>query len=173
MIKDYQFTDKEKELNKVLIYHNKMLKNIPSLKESKQSLNDTVSESEKLLKSLGYSEELKSMKAAKPIENKTTKKVMVVQTWDSILKEADKNVTGNLDFNRLFTQEELNVNEKYIGKLNSEFNNLHKLDAVDYSICAVAGLLAAAMDIILVGIPEKTSEGMKAGSMSDYIRKKI
>lgn len=38
------------------------------------------------------------------------------------------------------------------------------------SIAALAALVGAAVDILLVGIPEKTPNGLKAGVLSDYIR---
>ena len=36
--------------------------------------------------------------------------------------------------------------------------------------CAVSAIVSAAMDILLVGIPEKTKSGLKAGPLSNYIR---
>ena len=38
------------------------------------------------------------------------------------------------------------------------------------AISAAAGLLAAAVDILLVGIPQKTPDGLSAGKLSDFIR---
>ncbi len=44
------------------------------------------------------------------------------------------------------------------------------MDAIDVTIAASAGLLAATVDILLVGIPKKTHGGLKAGPLSNYIR---
>ena len=44
------------------------------------------------------------------------------------------------------------------------------MDELDILIAVSAGLLASAVDILLVGVPEKTSCGLKAGSLSNYIR---
>ena len=54
--------------------------------------------------------------------------------------------------------------------MNEEFNQIHHLDKVDVAIGALAGMVGAAVDILMVGIPEKTPEGLKAGSLSNYIR---
>ena len=54
--------------------------------------------------------------------------------------------------------------------MNDDFNNIHKLDAIDISICAGAGVLAAIVDILLIGIPKKTPQGLKGGPLSNYVR---
>ena len=54
--------------------------------------------------------------------------------------------------------------------LNAEYNQLHHLDKYDIAISAAAGLLGAAVDILLVGIPQKTPEGLKGGLLSNYVR---
>lgn len=70
----------------------------------------------------------------------------------------------------LFTEEELRNNELAIRQLNEEFNAVHRLDAFDISIAALAGLVGATVDILLVGIPQKTSEGLKGAPLSNYVR---
>ena len=62
------------------------------------------------------------------------------------------------------------MNEAIIRALNEDFNNIHKLDAIDISICAGAGILAAIVDILLIGIPKKTPQGLKGGPLSNYVR---
>lgn len=54
--------------------------------------------------------------------------------------------------------------------LNVEYNQLHRLDKYDITISIAAGLLGAAIDILLVGIPKKTPEGVKGGPLSNYVR---
>ncbi len=39
------------------------------------------------------------------------------------------------------------------------------------AISSIAGIIASAIDIFLVGIPQKTNLGLKAGTLSNYIRK--
>ncbi|MCF0261190.1 MAG: hypothetical protein HUJ54_15120, partial [Erysipelotrichaceae bacterium] len=70
----------------------------------------------------------------------------------------------------LFTEEELKTNSLAICKLNQEYNLVHKLDAIDITISAGAGLLGGVIDILLVGIPHKTPEGLRGGPLSNYVR---
>lgn len=68
--------------------------------------------------------------------------------------------------------EQINETAKY--KLNlyeREFNLEHKLDKNDWYICIAAGLISTVIDVCLVGIPVKTIEGLKAGPLSNEIRK--
>lgn len=61
-------------------------------------------------------------------------------------------------------------NELAICQLNEEFNVIHRLDAFDISIAALAGLVGATVDILLVGIPSKTPDGLKGGPLANYVR---
>lgn len=87
-----------------------------------------------------------------------------------ILEEADKFVVGECEIESIFTEEELQQNKEAIRLMNEEFNQIHHLDKVDVAIGALAGMVGAAVDILMVGIPEKTPEGLKAGPLSNYIR---
>ena len=70
----------------------------------------------------------------------------------------------------IFTEAELKSNQEYIKALQKEFNQIHRLDKFDISIAALAGVVAGAVDILLLGIPQRSRDGLKAGSLSDYIR---
>ena len=125
----------------------------------------TAAKAEALLNSLGYHPE--EYKGFAPAQQK---KVMVVPTWDECCAEAERHVGTGCELESLFTEEELRNNELAIRQLNEEFNTLHRLDAFDISIAAIAGLVGAAVDILLVGIPKKTPAGLKGGPLSNYIR---
>ena len=82
---------------------------------------------------------------------------------------------------KLFYKEELRANEQAISLLNEEFNAVHRLDKFDITISAAAGLLGAAVDILLVGIPHKTLMDLKQelcriiygnGLMKSFLKKK-
>lgn len=73
----------------------------------------------------------------------------------------------------LFTPEELKQNALEVKALNREYNSIHKLDKFDVSLSVVAGLLGAVVDLVLVGIPEKGPDGLEAGPLSDFVRKKF
>lgn len=154
----------EQEINKVIVHHDAMLKEIQE-KRNNASQFDT-SAAEKILKSRGY--DLPSSKETLAPLNK--RRVVVVRPWNEILEEADKFVVGECEIESIFTEEELQQNKEVVRLMNAEFNQIHHLDKVDVAIGALAGMVGAAVDILMVGIPEKTPEGLKAGSLSNYIR---
>lgn len=154
----------EQEINKVLVHHDMMLKEIQE--KRKQASQFDTSAAEKILKSRGY--DLPQRKDSVAPLNK--RRVVVVRPWNEILEEADKFVVGECEIESIFTEEELQQNKEAVRLMNEEFNQIHHLDKVDVAIRALAGMVGAAVDILMVGIPEKTPEGLKAGSLSNYIR---
>ena len=159
----YKYSELEQQINQVLLHQSRELEGIKKL--DPVALESRISESESLLKSLGY--ELPDQ----PLVNTTKRKpVMVVPTWESLCIEAEQVVGANADLESIFSAEELRENSAAIQRMNREFNMLHHLDKYDVAISAAAGLLAAAVDILLVGIPQKTPDGLSAGKLSDFIR---
>ena len=154
----------EQEINKVLVHHDMMLKEIQE--KRKQASQFDTSAAEKILKSRGY--DLPQRKDSVAPLNK--RKVVVVRPWNEILEEADKFVVGECEIESIFTEEELQQNKEAVRLMNEEFNQIYHLDKVDVAIGALAGMVGAAVDILMVGIPEKTPEGLKAGPLSNYIR---
>lgn len=136
-------------------------------------LDSCINDSEALLRSLGKADKIEEIKA-KHESTKTewqplTK--LVLPDWQSLCEEANTNLSAPVEsITQLFTDEELAENRIYIEKLNQDFNDLHKLDSVDITISAVAGIIAGALDILLVGIPGPSPEGVKGGPLSNYIR---
>lgn len=154
----------EQEINKVLKYHDEQLKNIHFTLG--QNVDDCISQSERLLSELGY--DLSSIATTSDASLK--KEVIVVRLWDEIYDEASKFVSGDCEIESLFTEEELKQNHEAIRLMNMEFNQIYKLDKMDIAIGALAGMVGAAVDILMVGIPQKTSNGLKAGPLSNFIR---
>lgn len=154
----------EQEINKVLIHHDMMLKEIQE--KRKQASQFDTSAAEKILKSRGYDLPQRKDSVA-PLNQR---RVVVVRPWNEILEEADKFVVGECEIESIFTEEELQQNKEAVRLMNEEFNQIHRLDKVDVAIGALAGIVGAAVDILMVGIPEKTPEGLKAGPLSNYIR---
>ena len=165
----YNYSEVEKQINTVLTYQEKELSEIhrPSI----SGVNDRISESEALLQSLGYDRQLSELRLAnRNVPAGLPRKVMVVPSWESLCLEAEKSVGTGCKLEDIFTPDELAHNEEVIQQLNEEYNVLHRLDKYDITISAAAGLLAAAVDILLVGIPQKTPEGLKGGTLANYVR---
>ena len=165
----YDYSEKERKINNVLKHQSEQLKQIVPLDMSE--VDTRIAESEDLLRSLGYGMNL--LKAKNEVLPNVTKKVMIVPTWDELCAEAESTVGGKNDLESIFSEMELRSNEEAIRLLNEEFNALHRLDKFDVGISALAGIVGAAVDILLVGVPQKGAEGLEAGPLSDFIRKKF
>lgn len=148
----YKYSKTEQEINDVLKFQSNELNAIKNELPSTYEIDRRIQESEDLLRMLGHTE--------MPVVPTVTeaKRVIAVPSWEDLLAEAVLNVgTGN-NLESLFTEEELKRNRQEILQLNAEFNQLHKLDKYDVAICASAGILSGVIDLLLVGIPQKTPD---------------
>ncbi|WP_335871096.1 hypothetical protein [Bacillus sp. 2205SS5-2] len=168
----FKYSESEKDMNKVLKHHHDILKSTPSLEAAQTKMNDSIVSSESLLKELGFGDRLEHLKNNPPQSTKQ-KQVVRMPSWEEIVNDARNSVPEEVDLRSFFTEEEIKSNERYLQQLREEFNNIHRLDPIDYSICITAGILAAAVDIFLVGIPEKTKGGISSGPLSNFIRQKF
>jgi len=159
----FKYTETEQQFNNVLNHQSKELGSIK--RPDMASAEACISESEALLKELGISTE-----NLPKVVNPTPNRVMVVPTWEELCNQAEQKVGSTTDLESLFTYEELRMNQAALRALNADYNNIHKLDKIDITICAAAGILGAVIDILLVGIPQKTPEGLKGGPLSNYVR---
>lgn len=164
---DYKYTKKEMLRNKILKSQDERLKSI----SFPNQMDDSIEQSEELIKLLGFENRLKEIKQASYIKSQEDKISLKLPQWEELVQQAEQEIRYNVSLKSLFTNEELRRNEEYIQKMNNDFNQLHKLDSIDLSISVLAGIIAAALDILLIGIPQPTTEGLKAGSLSNYIRK--
>lgn len=165
----YKYTETEQQMNNVLVYHDRALNEIRKKREAVDA-GDTINSSIELLKRLGYGNK-RSEAGQHPVAR--DKKVIVLHSWDDIVESAEESVGANCELEDLFTEEELNENSQCIMFLNNEFNTLHRLDKFDVTISAVAAIVGAIVDIVLVGIPAKGPNGLEAGPLSDFIRRKF
>lgn len=160
----FHYTKTEQEINNVLKYQSEKLDTI-SFPDNNE-IDQRIRESEVLLKNLGISLPDRNTKSAAILPHG----VAVVPSWDALCREAESIVGNQCVLEDLFTEEELKQNELYIKQLNREYNELHHLDKYDIGISAAAGLTAALVDILMVGIPQKTPEGLKGGVLANYVR---
>ena len=160
----YKYSETEQQINGVLKYHNEELKKIKAARPTTFELDSRIQESEDLLRMLRYTEMPMVSKREEP------KKVMVVPSWENLCFEAEQAVGSGHALESIFTEEELKQNRQEISMLNAEYDQLHHLDKYDIAISVAAGLLGAAVDILLVGIPQKTPEGLKGGPLANYVR---
>ena len=165
----YNYSEVEQQINNVLLYQERELSEIH--RPSTAGIEERISESEALLKNLGYEGQLFDLQSAKQsLPAELPRKVMVVPSWGNLCMEAEKSVGTGCALEDIFSQEELKSNECAIQQLNEEYNAIHRLDKFDIAISVSAGMLGAAVDLLLVGIPQKTPEGLKGGTLANYVR---
>lgn len=160
--------DEERMINSVLAYQDKQLREFA--RPDMSAVEERISASESLLMSLGYA------LPAKPEARTTQRRTSIVvrqPSWDELCAEAVAEVGTDVELRSLFTDEELRENVLAVRRLNYEFDQLHRLDKVDVAIAALAGLLAGVVDVFMVGVPRRTPDGLKAGPLSDYIRRTL
>lgn len=158
----YKYTTSEKNINAVLGHQNVQLKSIsfPAASET----DECIANSESLLASLGYS---LPKKGAVPHHGRQP---LVIPSWNQILDDALRAGKDGTQLESLFTEDELEANTIAVAALNEEYDQIHRLDPIDVTIAVGSGILAAVIDILLVGIPKKTPSGLRAGTLSNYIR---
>ena len=165
----YKYTEVEQQMNNVLVHQEQELREI---KEKRESIDarGTIDSSIELLKSLGYGDKVAELL---PTGGEQKRKVIVLRDWQDIVSDAEQQVGDSCELEDLFTEEELRENSEAIKLINREFNDLHRLDKYDVGIAALAAIVGAIVDIVLVGIPAKGPDGLEAGPLSDFIRKKF
>lgn len=163
----YKHSETEQQFNNVLKHQSDALSSIHIAPAS--DLDASISASEELLRGLGYTTD----GIPKYVPQSKDGEIMVLPSWERLCAEAEMVVGTDCELEELFTPEELCSNEQAIRLFNEDYNVLHRLDRYDVAISAAAGLLGAAVDILLVGIPKAGPEGLEAGPLSDFIRKKF
>ena len=162
--------DSEQKIDNVFVYEDKELKRLHKqyAEINQYGIDLRIAESEALLCSLGY-----ELPAAHEKTEFSKRRVLVVPSFDDLSKEAEGVVGNNNSIEALFTEEELKENSAAIKALNHDYNMIHHLDKYDVTISATAAILGEVVDIVLVGIPQKGPDGLEAGKLADYVRKKF
>ena len=153
----------EQQINTVLVHQDQRLAETHF--PPKEQIDKSIIATEELLQSLGVQLPAKSASLV-PCERST----IVVPSWEELCAEAEREVGAGHSIEELFTEEELKENQIAVRQLNDEFNAIHRMDAIDVTISAAAAILGGVVDILLVGIPQKTPDGLKAGPLSNYVR---
>lgn len=148
-------------ISKILKYHEKELEKIKETNDT--NIENTIIDTENLLQSLG----IDILKVPKIKKNK---KIIYMSTWEELLNKANEDINEKVDIKDIFTNEELNENKKVLKIYTDEFNAIYRLDNFDIAIGIIGGILGAIIDILLIGIPKKTKNGIKAGPLANYVR---
>lgn len=155
------YSESEMEINAVLAYQDSQISAIEL--PDYGSAESAIYSSEALLSSLGY-------EPPDIPEVASTKAIVAVPSWEEMLAAAYSEGCGGARLEQLFAEDELLDNSEAVRVLNDQYDEVRRLDDLDMGIAVFAGLLAATVDILLVGIPARTPDGLKAGPLSNYIR---
>lgn len=170
-MRKYKYSENEQQMNNVLKYQDNQLKELVADQEKNRiKIESQIKAVEALLRKRGLNPS-EAKNASKSLDS--PKKAMVYPSWKNLCLEAKSAVGNNCNIESIFTEAELKGNDLAICKLNEEFNQIHRLNRIDIAICAIAGIVGAAVDILMVGIPKKGCEGLKAAPLSNYIRNKF
>lgn len=165
----YNYSDFEQELNAVLRHQADELAKLEG--QASNELEIRIEESETLLKRLGYGRQLEVLEPQAALTKAVgPKKIIVVPSWEYLCLEAERAVGAGHCLESIFTEDELRSNEEAIKMLQTEYDDLHRLDNLDLTISVTAGLLGALVDILWVGIPKKTPEGISGGTLANFVR---
>ena len=160
-----QNSAEEKDIDTVINYEYEKLK---SIEFPKDGIEKSIKNSTEILADLGY--DVTGCMNNSIVKTNDAKKIIKLSNWEDLCSKAYESVGDGKTLESLFTEEELKENKELLNNIGKGFNRIHKLDKYDVMIAVVAGLLSAMVDILLVGIPNKTTNGLKAGPLSNYIR---
>ena len=151
----YHYTANEKAMNKVLKYQqdelSEMERQLSSMRDSGEA---RISESEEVLRSLGYSPQRPK---ALPIEHQRATPIAVTESWDEILRQAEKQYPFDVEFEDLLTREEFQIAYHDLDNINREFRQKTTLNGTDAAFVMVAAALQTLRWILINFIDGKVS----------------
>ena len=139
----YKYTDKEKEINKVLKL-NQMLSNEieTDMRQTRSDADSAISSSESLLKSLGYGAEVNNIKKGdRGCEEHPLHHKPVLQEWDELVNEADKIINYDVEIEDILSAEEFKIAYDDLERINLDFGRKVKLRKMDIPFLLIATAL--------------------------------
>lgn len=171
-MRDYKLTPDEKDILMVIKAETDNENATLSLSSEIAQSDANIAATEELLKRHGVSEILlEGQKAESHTVSNAERKVITYTSFDDLLVTANQRYTDEVGFEDIFTKAEIVANAEYIRQFNAEFNAVHKLDAVDVIIPAVAGILSGAVDCVFGGFVKDASGRSVPGSMTEFVSK--
>lgn len=160
----FKYTAEEKEINKVLKYNQNVSNEIindAEMRQSRQKADGSISSSEELLFSLGYSKEILEAKeySLKQVSHKLEHRPQV-QPWEELLEDANQCITQNITLEDILSQEEIEKAFADADEINREFSRQTSIvNKTDLSFLAIATALQVAKVMIFPYVAEKFGYG--------------
>lgn len=100
--------------------------------------------------------------------------LITVPTWEQMVSNANSAVPESRTIDDVLSHEDLEEIDAQLADLNEEFAAKYRLDKYDIAFAVMSGILAAAVDMFLVGVPQRTpEEGLRGGTLENYVRDKF
>lgn len=136
----YHYTKSEKEFNKVLKYQQDELADIDKqIAEMDSSRETRISESESLLKSLGY--ETENLRPVQSVESPKKSHALTIENWDDLVREAEERYPYDVELEDILSQPEFENAYHGLESINKEFRRCTALNGIDLPIMIVAASL--------------------------------
>ncbi len=165
---DRQVSDSERDLLRVIKNETDRALDVPSLTDVQQALDAKIAESEALLLSLGLKGEPRI--AHQDTDCPQATRELVIRPFSELLEDALERQPGEVGFEDLLSAAEIDANRDYIRQLNADFDAVHKLDAIDVLIPALAGILSSAVDCALGGFVTGGGGVSTPNTMSQFVK---
>lgn len=151
----YKYTKNEKEINKVLklneLESNEVKKEFKDVAVKGDKL---ISETEELLKSLGYDKELLEIKLESRKCDQVNKN-LELRSWDEIVDEANSIIDYDVKLEDILTDKEFQNAYRDLDRINREFSRATKLNKTDIAFLFIATGLQTLRWILMPELGEK------------------
>lgn len=134
-------------------------------------------ESQDIDKAIGEADEFLALRgiavddAFDDSDDKTVEQELIcVPSWNDLVEESENLIGGNADLEKLLSKDKLEGCNETIREFNEAYKCIHRLDKTDIAIAAIAAIVSAAIDILAVGVPKKTKDGLKEAPLGNFIR---
>ena len=159
----YNYTEYEKQMNKVLKSHQDDLDLIGKHIDAMNASADArIAESEGLLRSLGYSPE--DVKRGRPVKSELATPVATADSWANIVQQAEERYPYDVALEDLLSRAEFESAYKDLANINRQFRQSTSLEGIDLSIMILAAALQTLRWILM---PEIGKTVDKAKRMTD------
>lgn len=168
----YHYTESEKEINKVLKYQQDELADMEQqITEIRSSCDAHISESEVLLKSLGY--DLLTPTPDHEIGSRAVSPIAVSESWDDIVQQAEEHYPYDVELEDILSQAEFENAYRDLKNINKEFRQSTKLDGVDLSMVIVAAALQTLRWALMpaIGAPIDKASCMTSEEGDELVKK--
>lgn len=97
--------------------------------------------------------------------------LIIVPTWDEMVAHANETIGEGRGIDDLLSRNEREDIDARLTVLNEEFASKYRLDKFDVGIAVMSGILAAAADMFVVGIPHRTPDKELRGQpLENFVR---